>query len=183
MVNSDDPAFGVLIDLDFAARDRDPDTGHRVVLPSVPGGTLPFRAIDLCAGDPLPRSLYRHDLESFFWTLLWILLYKSVHSTDKVIAAWSAGPWDDIWTYKLGFLMRPLGRGLAEDIPLRKAWIIPLWKVLRDGYGAIPVESISTPSVHSQEATDFDDETLGNRITYDGFMKILKPNHWLSFST
>ena len=177
MVNSDEPAFGVLIDLDFATRDRDADTGDRFVLPSMPGGTLPFRAIDLCTRDPLPRSMYRHDLESFFWTLLWILLYKSGHSTDKVFAAWSAGPWDDIWTYKLGFLMRPLGRGLAEDIPLRKAWIIPLWKVLRDGYGAIPVESISTPSVHSQEATDFDDETLGNRITYDAFMKILKPNH------
>ncbi len=66
MVDSERPDIGVLIDLDFAAHDRDADTGARFDLPSMPGGTLLFRAIDLCATDPLPRSFYRHDLESFF---------------------------------------------------------------------------------------------------------------------
>src|SRR5258708_29402069 len=84
MVDSDHPDIGVLIDLDFAVRDRDPDTGARFGLPPMPGGTVPFRAIDLTTKDPLPRTLYRHDLESFFCTLISILFYKSGHSLSRI---------------------------------------------------------------------------------------------------
>src|SRR5258705_8777696 len=168
MIDSEHPDIGVLIDLDFAAHDRDTDTGARFVLPSMPGGTLLFRAIDLCATDPLPRSLYRHDLESFFWVLLWILLDKSGHSADTIFGSWSTGPWTDIWMYKYGFLMVPIHRRLAMDFLLKEAWISPLWKAFRDGYGAIP------PDSRSQELAEFDFETLGNCVTYDRIMETLK---------
>ncbi len=176
MIDSEHPDIGVLIDLDFAVRDRDPDTGVRFVLPPMPGGTVPFRSIDLSTKDPLPRSLYRHDLESFFWTLLWILFYKTGDSVDEIFAPLSVGQWKEIWTRKYGFLVGSTGEILTKDLPLRKAWIKPLWKAFRDGYNAVPVEhgGPSTSSSCSQELGDFDDETLGNRITYDRFMRILK---------
>ena len=66
MVDSDHPDIGVLIDLDFAVRDRDPDTGVCFALPLMPGGTVPFCSVDLSTKELLLRSLYRHGLESFF---------------------------------------------------------------------------------------------------------------------
>ena len=64
MVDPSDRSRGILIDLDMAARDKDPDSGLKLELPPLPGGTVPFRAADLCDHDPLPRTLYRHDLDS-----------------------------------------------------------------------------------------------------------------------
>ena len=59
MVNPSDPSTGILIDLDMAARDKDPDSGVKLELSPLPGGTVPFRAADLCDDDPLPRVLCR----------------------------------------------------------------------------------------------------------------------------
>ncbi|KAA1478354.1 hypothetical protein DENSPDRAFT_743249, partial [Dentipellis sp. KUC8613] len=33
-------------------------------------GTLPFMAMELLSEEP-PVHIYRHDLESFFWILMW----------------------------------------------------------------------------------------------------------------
>ena len=42
----------------------------------VPAGTLAFRAIDiLWQGEFVHELRYRYDLESFFYTLVWILTY------------------------------------------------------------------------------------------------------------
>ncbi|KDR76379.1 hypothetical protein GALMADRAFT_140084 [Galerina marginata CBS 339.88] len=58
---------GFIIDLDYAIfmeeEDRDVATGHRT-------GTLPFMAIDMLLGGKKHEP--RHDLESFFYVLLWI---------------------------------------------------------------------------------------------------------------
>lgn len=36
-------------------------------------GTGPFMAVDLLEDTSIPRHLYRHDLESFFWVLTWFV--------------------------------------------------------------------------------------------------------------
>ena len=49
---------------------------------ALPQGTLYFMAIDLLSTDEVVHEL-RHDLESFFWVLVWIVLRHTTHSLGK----------------------------------------------------------------------------------------------------
>jgi hypothetical protein len=62
----DDKIHGVLNDLDLAvdADVKSASSKHRT-------GTKPFMAIDLLRPDP-PMHMYRHDLESIFYVVVWI---------------------------------------------------------------------------------------------------------------
>lgn len=43
-------------------------------------GTGPFMALDLLASGPAPAHLYRHDLESFFWVLVY---FVATHNPER----------------------------------------------------------------------------------------------------
>ena len=43
-------------------------------------GTVPFMALDLLAPGPAPVHLYRHDLESFFWVLVY---FVAIHDPEQ----------------------------------------------------------------------------------------------------
>ena len=116
---------GVLIDLDFAARvagNGNPPDGE--IFP--PAGTINFRAVDLLTPHKPVKAYYRHDLESFFYTLLWI----QMHYVDgtKLKQPWTNfcdfdfnGSWDATLHRKEGFLLngcRPSGYQLPPT-PLR----------------------------------------------------------------
>lgn len=68
ILRNSDRQKGVLIDLDLAKeKDSDSDTSrapHRT-------GTLEFMAIEVLKGMP---HTWRHDLESFFYVLIWICI-------------------------------------------------------------------------------------------------------------
>ena len=70
MVHPEEPRKGILIDFDMAVLDKDLKTGIFLEVEPYLGGTLPFHAMELCQEQPLPHSLYWHDLESFFCTHL-----------------------------------------------------------------------------------------------------------------
>lgn len=56
----------------------EPEYGVSMPTPILPGGTVAFRALDLCQDEyasSLPRHLYRHDLESFFYVLTWMVAH------------------------------------------------------------------------------------------------------------
>jgi len=167
MVDPSNPSSGILIDLDMAARDKDPDTGMKLELPPLPGGTVPFRAAELCSDDPLPRVLYRHDLESFFFVLIWMLLYRVNEPIDPHFGPWSTGDWRAIRTYKKGFLLSPVTTDLPPDLPLRASWIEPLWRTIGEGYDVKSWHSVHTPG------DPFDVETMGGHISYEVYMDIL----------
>ena len=91
---------GYLIDLDFAAI-AEAGTAEQIDIEDLPHTlALPFLAIDYLLPDTFieaqspstpterRRHVYRHDLESFFWSLWWILL-KTVCDTvrNKVSAS------------------------------------------------------------------------------------------------
>jgi len=141
-------------------------------LPPMPGGTLPFRSVELCDADPLPRSRYRHDLESFFYVLLWMVLYNAHESIDRHFLLWSTGPWLNIRVYKNSFLYEAVDRRLPRNLPLRESWIEPLWKAFGEGYKARPVR-VAGNSVDRENNIDFDEETLNNHISYEIYMDIL----------
>ncbi|KAF8336888.1 uncharacterized protein EI90DRAFT_3044009 [Cantharellus anzutake] len=173
MVDSDDPTKGILIDLDMAVCDKDADTGETLDVPDLPGGTPHSRAIDLCQPDPLPRALYRHDLESFFY-VLFLICYKRANIADPVdyFTDWSTRTWTDMCTLKEGFLLVAISDPVTDAVPLGASWIQPLRLIFRDGYSA-KNQRRRRRFVNSQ-LPPFDEETLDHHVTYERCMTILR---------
>ena len=84
-VDNDGQVKGVLNDWDMASFRRALTAQHRT-------GTPPFMAIDLLMKAP-PHHLYRHELESFFYILLWGALHYDLAagvrlSTVEMVTKW-----------------------------------------------------------------------------------------------
>ncbi len=165
---------GILNDLDMALMLRedgtiDYDSGHHHHF----SGTRPFMALDLLR----PRSsteptvhLYRHDLESFFYILVWAAArYK--YSTGAMITVRELDDWSgkDALVLKSGFYMMQIGtKGkakycLPEFSNLWDNWITPLFYMFGDGL----YEAKSAPY---RGRTDYDYSTCDGRITFEKFM-------------
>ncbi|KAG8986898.1 hypothetical protein FRB94_002392 [Tulasnella sp. JGI-2019a] len=100
-----DEIFGVLNDFDLATM-----AGAKHATNSERTGTLPFMALDLltpegCNGEI--EHLYRHDLESFWWVLVWITFrfQKGKLIEDPPFSEWSRGP-DACFNAKTTFLYK-----------------------------------------------------------------------------
>ncbi len=174
MVHPEEPRKGILIDFDMAVLDKDPKTGIFLEVEPYSGGTLPFRAAELCQEQPLPRSLYRHDLESFFFVLIWIMFHRSKISPDLCFGSWCTGDWVDIHGSKQGFLLRA-GNQLPRDLPLLDDWIKPLWTGFVKGYST-KFDKLRESEVSSVDGTDIGNCTLYGHVTYASYMKSLN-NH------
>ena len=68
-------------------------------------GTGPFMAIELLRLGPTPRHLYRHDLESFFWTLSWFCAgFRPDKNEVDIIPSWHQGNLVDVGFAKTQFV-------------------------------------------------------------------------------
>lgn len=162
MVDANDHSAGVLIDLDLAVRLKDGE--HWIPFEPVPAGTLAFRAIDILRQGELVRTIYyRHDLESFFYTLVWILAYHAHSFSTPVrdLALWCDGVPMVIADRKRGCLIQP--NTVLPEGPLKSLWLLKLARMLNNGYDQI------RPVLRGDVAT------MGGQMTYDTFMAILDP--------
>ncbi|KAJ2922169.1 hypothetical protein H1R20_g14924, partial [Candolleomyces eurysporus] len=148
-------------------------------------GTPPFMAIDLLNPTP-PPHLYRHELESFFYILLWGTLHYDVvdgvrYQTLEVMEKWD-GDYEDIGNAKVAFFsnysnareifecVRPKFQGLFKE------WIIPLYTLISNARR-------SQPSPFDEEAWNaYDHDTFNGQLTFQTFMKAIgeKPR-WAKF--
>ncbi|SRR5258708_2771306 len=54
--------------------------------------STPFLALDLLRATTPQRHLYRHDLESFYWSFVWIVLNQlQSKNTKSLLEAWRKG--------------------------------------------------------------------------------------------
>jgi hypothetical protein len=105
-------AMGMLIDLDLAKEVGSGRSGARCRT-----GTMEFMAIEVLLGI---SHTYRHDLESFFYVLIWQCVRRGWdfvkkpmdHSTSK-LRAWYTGNYDDIANSKLGHMTKAEDKGFA----------------------------------------------------------------------
>lgn len=162
MVDNDDHSIGVLIDLDLAVRLKDGD--KTLPFKPAPGGTFPFRAIDILEkGEPVETLFYRHDLESFLYTLIWILSYYPDDSSRRVQwSDWYKGSPESIARLKTGLLASG-ARGVPAG-PLTTSWVPRLARLFRDGLRFFAMNPVA------------DAETLGGQVTFASFMSILEPS-------
>uniref|UniRef100_A0A8H7TVW9 EKC/KEOPS complex subunit BUD32 n=1 Tax=Bionectria ochroleuca TaxID=29856 RepID=A0A8H7TVW9_BIOOC len=104
MVNEDDrnPSWrAFLIDLDLAVREqREGASGAKGKT-----GTRAFMAIGALIGE---QHSFMHDLESFFWVILWLCIHYNGPGQSRVVPGfdkWNTAPLNELATLKLGTVM------------------------------------------------------------------------------
>jgi hypothetical protein len=138
-------------------------------------GTVPFMARDLLVDEP-PVHLYRHDLESFFYILVWAAVHFDIQNKKRLPTHPALREWDDdslsIARHAKGDFLH--GYDGASELVFRHVrqefgdvldnWILPLWDLFFD------VMHYSKARPRRSIPSEFDDETLGGRLTFDIFM-------------
>ena len=165
MVEKDNEAKGVLIDLDLAILANGEATLQ--CRPAI-GGTLPFLSVDLLLDAPPLRHMYRYDLESFIWVLAWILIRfneDGVEINPSGLSGWYTGTRNEMRYRKLGFFPWPFGNSAIRFPSLQESWLKRLGRLFHVGYRMRENKSVTSA---------FDDETLGGCVTYDSFLEILQ---------
>lgn len=104
MVDAEDNTRGVLVDFDLTHRNEDrpqpPTSRHRT-------GTLPFLALDLLQDTDGYPHYHRHDVESFYYVLVWTAgqYNEGVEKTNtSVFQEWCGGTWTSMYNHKFVFL-------------------------------------------------------------------------------
>ena len=123
---------GMLIDLDLA---KEVDIGrsgarHRT-------GTMEFMAIEVLLGY---SHTYRHDLESFFYVLIWQCARRGwgeERPKDSLLTKWYTGSYREIANAKFGNMSKSETAGLAfenilDEFPPLFDCVKPLCRTIRD---------------------------------------------------
>ncbi|KAG5638556.1 hypothetical protein H0H81_011902 [Sphagnurus paluster] len=164
----DDIVKGILNDWDMASYVDDNDeiqlstATHRT-------GTVPFMARDLLVTENPPPHLYRHDLESFFYILVWAALHydftkKKRSRVKEVVEAWNDNMFRNAQNAKgvffldkgsRDFVLERVKSGSISLLP----WIHSLWTIFNQGIAAVN--------------SGGDKKTMGGLVTFETFMKAL----------
>jgi hypothetical protein len=132
---------GMLIDLDLAKElDGGPSGArHRT-------GTMEFMAIEVLEGR---AHTYRHDLESFFYVFLWVIIRygqemdKNLLKTSR-LRRWYAGTYEDIAEIKGRHMDKKHFRGIMAEFPPKFNGLKELAEELRRTLFPIRDESLFT---------------------------------------
>src|SRR5882757_6262881 len=94
-------------------------------------------AIDLLRTDP-PVHMYRHDLESMFYVLVWITsrFHYGEEIADPPFQDWVDHSRMDLVEKKRSFLIALPLAPTPEFKPLEQRWVVPMRKVIRGGLSA-----------------------------------------------
>ncbi|KAG6917058.1 hypothetical protein DXG01_004030 [Tephrocybe rancida] len=146
-------------------------------------GTVPFMAKDLLVATP-PPHLFRHDLESFFYILVWAAVHhdfsaKTRRPTVPAVVRWASEDFETVLESKSYFFteISKFNLVLANVLPDSAGlvpWIRLLWKMFSKAFQM--AETIARDTDDSQrggEASEWDHATLGGQITFFTFMKAL----------
>ncbi|KAG6834143.1 hypothetical protein H0H93_011580 [Arthromyces matolae] len=170
---------GVLNDWDLASRidEHGPENevsthaiAHRI-------GTIPFMARDLLVDDTPPPHLYRHDLESFFYILVWAAVNDNFgadepRKIDLVIASeWDADTLRRAKAHKTDFICNPSTKKMIIQRVLPTCtilvpWIYSLWSLFCKAQCHYGLNYDDLPK-------DWDHDTLDGHITFETFMKAI----------
>jgi Fungal protein kinase len=111
--NEEDPR-GLLIDLDLAKEMNSGPSGarHRT-------GTMEFMAIEVLEGK---AHTYRHDLESFFYVFLWVIIrygqkaYRNASRASR-LRGWYTGTYEEIARNKTGDMNKSQFKKITAEFP------------------------------------------------------------------
>ncbi|TFY66120.1 hypothetical protein EVG20_g4966 [Dentipellis fragilis] len=130
--------YGTLNDWDLS-EEVSSDPGDHDAIPGHRMGTVAFMAMELLADNP-PIHVYRHDLESFFWILVWAALHFNLNGDQRpvnpLVYSWTEGSWDTMASAKREVLGPKFLDYISAITPafrlLINEWIWPLRKLFFD---------------------------------------------------
>jgi hypothetical protein len=124
-----DKAYGVLNDFDLAV-----DADIKSASSKQRTGTKPFMAIDLLRDHPSVH-MYRHDLESMFYVLVWITsrFHNGEEIADPPLQEWADQGGTALVDKKLSFMLSLPPPPTAEFDPLGR-WVAFIRKMIRGGF-------------------------------------------------
>jgi serine/threonine protein kinase len=134
-------------------------------------GTKPFMAIDLLTPLP-PVYMYRHDLESLFYVLVWITsrFHDGVEIEEPPL-----GHWEDrdeiVRAFKLSFLMQVESYKPTNQFKSFRDLIECMCGMFEEGHGARR-RARKDPAF----ARNFTMDTLGGFVTFETFQSVLDAN-------
>lgn len=172
----DGDIFGVLNDYDlaiFTSKNYSPSSKTRT-------GTQPFMAIDLL-GHPTDLHRYRHDLESLFYTLVYITAryHNGREIDDPPLQHWDDLGEDNLKSVKTRFLNEALPKRTPKFSKF-VIWIAGLRAALRAGINARTEHEesveVATQVTEYTQSVVFHHETLGGHFSFDTFRQILTMN-------
>ena len=164
-----DKIYAVLNDFDLAvsADVKSMSSKHRT-------GTKPFMAIDLIHPDPTVH-MYRHDLESMFYVLVWITsrFHDGQEIVDPPLQEWADSGSATLLKEKNYFLVSMPPRR-TERFESFGRCIISMQTIFHDGLWARS-RYLSELSVGPQTSSPvhFANDTLDGLVTFDKFQTIL----------
>ena len=169
----DGNVYAVLNDLDLAvdADAKSQSSKHRT-------GTKPFMAIDLLSGEPTDH-LYRHDLESLFFVLVWITARHDGEDIPKPpLKEWAEGDHQRVMESKSSFLLKPslipTKRFASLELHISRMHVMfRQGHVARSNARDIARANSRFNLASEPETSHFDDVTLGGLVTFDAFQSIL----------
>jgi serine/threonine protein kinase len=165
-----DKIYAVLNDFDLAvsADVKSMSSKHRT-------GTKPFMAIDLIHPDPTVH-MYRHDLESMFYVLVWITsrFHNGQEIADPPLQEWADNA-DLILVDKKRSFFMAMPPQRTEQFESFGRWIVSMQKMFLDGLHAHVSYLLDLSVAGSQilYPVHFANDTLNGLVTFDKFQKIL----------
>ncbi|KAF6755697.1 hypothetical protein DFP72DRAFT_313340 [Ephemerocybe angulata] len=145
-------------------------------------GTHVFVAADLLRATPGPRY-YRHDLESFFYILIWAAVHYDMKNGRRSL---EVNPALKKWAMerevnriaKAGFLRgehevaQPILKSVQEEFKeVLRDWIRPLYRLFGEPFSMSAL--YRTPWGENAPRIEWDWSTYGGRVTYEKFMQAL----------
>lgn len=173
--SSDGKAVGCLLDWDLSYPIHY-DVDNESINPLNRRGTSPFTALDLqyvaSDGKHFPQThRYHHDLESFFWLLLWAIVHYDFERKCRVPCRFPG--WIDDWSKRQSFMYNfhtrreCLSLTLESSEDSRRRWLWPLFKLFSGARNA----SVDM----DEEGLDFlNQEQYGELVTFETFTQTIK---------
>jgi len=163
---------GILSDWDLAPH-ADADNEIQLFTATHYTGTIPFMARDLLVDGGPPPHLYRYDLESFFYILVWAALHydfsrQKRHPLLPVIQKWDGLTMDDVFQSKTCFIIVDLTRNqvlhsVRPECRALPPWLTSLGSLFQLGQGIMSNNHLS----------GWDNDLHGGYITFENFMTAL----------
>ncbi|RDB19220.1 hypothetical protein Hypma_013559 [Hypsizygus marmoreus] len=139
-------------------------------------GTLPFMARELLVDKTPPTHLYRHDLESFFYILVWAVVHYDLKKKKHLPVAKPLRDWDDNGSVSKGrnaksafindgdVAKEVLEHALPEFQETVSKWVMPMLRLF--------VRAIASKRDNGHDE-GYDLETCGGTLTFQTFMGAL----------
>lgn len=122
------------------------------------------------------EHLYRHDLEPFFYALLWIAVRFEAgeEREDGMLQIWADSSAEQLFEKKTIYMTTGLIPDLTGPYAAFGDWLLGMLVAISRGRAAQHDYRLRIKQGASSDKIDsFDLETLGGHITFDGFEKIL----------